>query len=162
MTTLEQPKPAQQKESNESDSHMNDIPTHPLNCVWTPCGCHPVIAAIPNWQKKIAWPWPRAARLRRQMLKRGLRLGLPRPLTNASANWSEWKAVLNGAKSNMATPAATTYGLPIYNPATGFHLENPERNEIWDNPELLRFVCHNGKARGQWPNKKSLTISSEI
>ena len=119
----------------------DDIPTHPLNCGWTPRGCHPVIAAIPNWQKKIAWPWPRAARLRRQMLKRGIRLGLPRPLTTAAANWSEWESVLNGAQCNMATPAATTYGL-----------RERERNEVWDNPELLRFVCQNGKARGQWPN----------
>jgi len=78
---------------------------------------------------------------------------LPRPITSSSASWLEWESVLNGARSNLATPAATTYGLPIYNPATGYHVRNPERNEFWDHPELLKFVCYEGKARCPWPDR---------
>lgn len=51
------------------------------------------------------------------------------------------------AASNMAVPYATTYGLPIYNPATRFHMANPDRNEFWDKPDLLQYVCHDGKVR---------------
>lgn len=116
-------------------------PTHPLACNWpAPLRCHPAVMAIPNWQEKIVWPWPRAARLRRQLLQRGVKLGsLPRPLTEESKQWSEWEAILNGALSNMSTPSASTYGLPKYNPKTGFH-ERGERNEFWDNPELLKYL----------------------
>ena len=88
------------------------------------------------------------------MLARGIKLGLPRPITNLSAAWSEWEAVLNGAMSNMATPAASTYGLPIYNPASGFPAANPERNEFWDDSTLLKFLCCEGKAHSQWHNVK--------
>ena len=105
------------------------IPTHPLVGGWLPRGVHPVIAAIPEWEKKISWPWPRAARLRRNLLRRGISLGSPRPLTTASSGWSEWEAILNGAKSNMATPSANTYGL-----------REGKRNEFWDDPTLLRYV----------------------
>lgn len=131
--------------------YCDDIPTHPLDCGWQPSGCHPVIAAIPNWRMKIAWPCPRAARLRRKMLKRGIRLGLPRQLTNSSVDWSEWESLLNAAQSNMATPSATTYGL-----------RERERNEFWDNPELLRFVCHDGKARGNWPMAILIALHSRM
>ena len=148
-----EPKP--QTPLTDAVPRPSDIPTHPLAQPWRatkPRGCHPKIAAIPNWQKKVCLPWPRAARLRRKMLARGIKLGLPRPLTNLSAAWSEWEAVLNGAMSNMATPAASTYGLPIYNPASGFPAANPERNEFWDDSTLLKFLCCEGKAHSQWPN----------
>jgi len=99
-----------------------------MNKSYSPSKCHPVIAAIPNWQKKIRWPHPEAARLRRNLLKRGI-------------------PPFGYADTNMATPFATTYGLPIYNPQTRFHMDNPDRNEFWDKPELLRYVCHDGKVK---------------
>ena len=146
----------------------SDIPLHPLVLPWRmnpPRDCHPAIRHIKNWREKVSMPWPRAARLKRKLAAatvkywrsltheeameriktkpRGHRL--PEPLTNASANWSEGKHLRNASLSNMATVAATTYGLPIYNPATGFYVANPERNEFWDNHDLLKFLCVEGK-----------------
>lgn len=116
-----------------------------------PIGCHPKIADIPNWQKKVCLPCPRAARLRRKMLDRGIPLGTPVPFglndhndddddRYPTSEWPEWKTILYWARSNMATPAASTYGLPIYNTASGFYVYNPERNEFWDDPMLLKFL----------------------
>jgi hypothetical protein len=115
------------------------IPTHPLHFWEPPSGCHPVIASIPNWREKIVFPWPPAARLRRKMLTRGIKLGIPRPLTEASKSWTYWEHVRNAASSNMATASASTFGLPKYNPATGLH-EGGERNEFVNHPQLLKFV----------------------
>jgi hypothetical protein len=97
------------------------------------------------------------------MLARGIRLGLPRPLTNASKAWSEWESVLNGAMSNMATPDVSTYGILshltdaqykyiIGAPRDDRTTPYGTRNEFKENPSLLKFLCCNGKAHGQWPN----------
>lgn len=93
-------------------------------------GCHPVISAIPNWEKKVAMPPPWLARMRRAAIKH--RASLPNYLPSA-------------------IPAATTYGLPVYNAKTGWHEKAPERNEFWDNPKLLSFLCCDGKCREPWP-----------
>lgn len=73
----------------------------------------------------------------------------PNPITNASAKWSEWEHVHNASLSNMATVAASTYGLPIWNQDTQRHVRNPDRNEFWDDSRLLRFLCVDGKMTKQ-------------
>ena len=123
-----------------------------------PNGIHPVISAIPNWQKKVCLPWNRAARLRRNMIKRGIKLVQPRPITKSSQNWSEWECVLNAAMSNMATPGVSTYGIlshltdAQYKYITGAPRDERTapygtRNEFNENPSLLKYLRFEGRVQ---------------
>lgn len=84
----------------------------------------------------MVMPHPGWARIRRSLLKRGSSA----PSFTHTYRYLIHLGIVHG---EVDYPVATTYGLPIYNYETGYHVPNPDRNEFADNPELMKFLCCN-------------------
>lgn len=113
---------------------------------------HPTIEAIHNWRMKVIMPDPKLARLRRNLIKRGIRFRVP---TGGTAK-GRMRLALEDAAGQHAVPCASTFGMLSnltdleFRSITGRDRKPSDaafgdHNEFVKEPKLLRLLDCGGR-----------------